>query len=731
MGNILSDKKNLTPKNFTQSEFKTYVGLVEIKIGQVKAKKLKEISNKRKEIGQSLSKNQLDIAKLKMDNIINEENFIIVLDILGTLIEILKEKVVYLLGYDKCPEDVRSTLDTIIYCSNRIDIPELGKIRDGITLKYGILYVTNAINNVDKLVSLAIVDKLTIKPNPNFLLLTRLKQLALEEKIDYFFPPDYNAESEIPTNNQSQNFFNQSGNSSQMQNGYDAQMFNSSQLINKDNQLNQNMSVQINPLHQNQIKEGNNQSGYQSNYMGGFQYNSNVNSQIYITGQQGQQQLINQSQGGIIQPNNQSKINYSIMNQNVSNPQQNNFSGGFQPSQIQNSNLNNPIQLNQNNHLQNQYIQTPNYNSSFQHVDFRGEIGGVQNSQQIPQYSSNNIPQYNSQNVNSSIQIPQFNYNPSLNLNNPDLNKIPNQQKIQLNTNPSLQVPPFNYNPSVQVPQFNYNPSIQNPQLNQVSLQQSNQFNYNMSVQQPQISQVANSSIYYQGPQQSKITALPNNKGFDMSVQQPKVEDHNQIKESFVQNNNSQLNSNLNCNAYEIPQQPFGFKSELIQPNYQQPQFQYKPVNEIMVNQSIQEPKLNQEENNSIIQSKNFQSSNVFLNNQSNFLQQAPKNESNDFQLFSSSNLKPEIIPKGIETETKQHDTIPKSIDNNYQSYSYQNYKNLSMIPENNQMVHSVIIPQAKNEVGFNYIGSDIQDPYNQIGSSLNFFKGNEFNDQP
>ena len=104
------------PKKVNENEFKTYVNLVQIKINQQRLKKIKEITNKRKDISKYLLQNQLDIAKLKMENIISDENVIIAFDILTTLVEILKEKVAYCLSFDKCPEDMRATLDSIIYC---------------------------------------------------------------------------------------------------------------------------------------------------------------------------------------------------------------------------------------------------------------------------------------------------------------------------------------------------------------------------------------------------------------------------------------------------------------------------------------------------------------------------------------------------------------------------------------------------------------------------------------
>ena len=71
-------------------------------------------------------------------------------DILGPLLEILKERVTYIVTSTECPPDLRAQLDTVIYASTRLEFEELYKLRDLIMRKYGMAYITKAERNADK-----------------------------------------------------------------------------------------------------------------------------------------------------------------------------------------------------------------------------------------------------------------------------------------------------------------------------------------------------------------------------------------------------------------------------------------------------------------------------------------------------------------------------------------------------------------------------------------------------
>ena len=178
------------PKIVTSSELQTYVMIIQAKLTQSRNKKVLEIGKKRNEIRELLKEKGLELAKAKMETILQEEDTITVYDILGTLLEKIKEKCSYILYYDRCPEEIRATLDTIIYASCRLEIDEFHQFRNHIKNKYGDPYILEASSNKAQLCNVNIVEKLRIKVPAEQVVISRLKQLCKEYEIDYIFPQE-------------------------------------------------------------------------------------------------------------------------------------------------------------------------------------------------------------------------------------------------------------------------------------------------------------------------------------------------------------------------------------------------------------------------------------------------------------------------------------------------------------------------------------------------------------
>ena len=174
----------------TPAEIKTFIMIAQGKLNLYRNKKLDVIRKKKMEIANTLKENNLDVAKAKMDSLIREEDYITVYDILTPLLEILKERVTYIVSSAECPSDLRAQLDSVIFASTRLEVEELYKLRDLIMRKYGSAYIQKAENNVDKLVNINLVEKLKIKPPSDAFLIIRLKQLCKEKKIPFEFPSE-------------------------------------------------------------------------------------------------------------------------------------------------------------------------------------------------------------------------------------------------------------------------------------------------------------------------------------------------------------------------------------------------------------------------------------------------------------------------------------------------------------------------------------------------------------
>ena len=172
-------------------EVKTYLMACQNKFTLYRNKKIYEIKKKKEEAVTALKQNNLDIAKSKMESIMNLENLITVYDILSPLCEILKERVTYILTSTEPPVDIRAPLDTLMYASSRIEMDDLLKLRNLVTRKYGVYYIQSADQNRDGLVNVNVVEKLRVAPASNVFLIIRLKQLCKEKRINFEFPEEF------------------------------------------------------------------------------------------------------------------------------------------------------------------------------------------------------------------------------------------------------------------------------------------------------------------------------------------------------------------------------------------------------------------------------------------------------------------------------------------------------------------------------------------------------------
>lgn len=172
------------------SELQTYIMVVQLKLTQRRNKKVFDNKKKKDEVVSYLNDGNTEMAKLKTEGILRNEDHMIALDFLGTLCELVKEKITYLLSYDTCPEDLRAPLETLIWASSRVEIEEFHKFRDLIKKKYGEAFVEEAIYNKSGLVNKNIEKQLSILPFNENVVIAKLKEIAKEENVEVDFPEE-------------------------------------------------------------------------------------------------------------------------------------------------------------------------------------------------------------------------------------------------------------------------------------------------------------------------------------------------------------------------------------------------------------------------------------------------------------------------------------------------------------------------------------------------------------
>ena len=188
-------KETKAPTVPTLQEMKTMIQICQKKLTLFRNKKIDQIRRKKNEVIKYLQERNLDYAKAKMENLMRDEDHVTAYDILGPLIEVLLERVIYIDTSSECPPDLRTQLDAIIFASSRLEIEEFLTLKDMIRRKYGQAYIDKAENNVDKQIDENLVAKLQIHLPSEAFVMIRLKQICKEKNIDFDFPNEF---GEIP-----------------------------------------------------------------------------------------------------------------------------------------------------------------------------------------------------------------------------------------------------------------------------------------------------------------------------------------------------------------------------------------------------------------------------------------------------------------------------------------------------------------------------------------------------
>lgn len=393
------------PKALNPSELQTYLMVTQVKLNQGRNKKIALIKKKEGEIIKHLNENNLDIAKAKMESLIREEDFITVYDILGPLCEILKEKVTYIMTSKECPSDLRASMDTLIYSSTRLEIEELHFIREFIKQKYTNIYVDKANSNIDKLVNMNVVEKLTVKPASEAELINRLKAICERENIEFSFPQLNNPLVIDANMNSGSNAFipNMPNIPNNNYNNYNNPNNNNNMNFNNYNNSGYGMPISNN-IQQGQYSQGSFGMQGQTQFPG--QYTGNINTDTNLNNMQNfNNPNFNPYESNALNftnvpnnfsniPNNQQPINYNASQYPNNN---NNFNNQNQTAQ----NINNTNDLNK----QSGFPSMPNADSNFPQ---QGKIDMPMMSGGFAPMGNINSGQTNASQTFPTVQNPNF-----------------------------------------------------------------------------------------------------------------------------------------------------------------------------------------------------------------------------------------------------------------------------------------------------------------------------------
>ncbi|OMJ83963.1 hypothetical protein SteCoe_13296 [Stentor coeruleus] len=172
---------------FNQSQLKANLQMGISRLNLMKNKRINQISIAKDEIATLLHNGKEEMAMVKVESIINHENFITAVEVLIMFCAQLNERVFQIASASKCPPDLNITIETIIWASTKIDSKELVEVRQNLGAKFGFEFCRNAAENRDGQVNSIIRDKLVNTVPDEETKVIKIQEIASEKRIDFVF----------------------------------------------------------------------------------------------------------------------------------------------------------------------------------------------------------------------------------------------------------------------------------------------------------------------------------------------------------------------------------------------------------------------------------------------------------------------------------------------------------------------------------------------------------------
>lgn len=141
----------------------------------------------RRDIAALLRDKQEDTARIRVEHVIREQNFMAANEIIELFCELIVTRLPIIAKQKECPADLKEGICSLIFAAPRCsELPELGRIRDIFEKKYGKDFVSAAVDlRPDAAVNNLLIEKLSVKKPSGQTKLKVLKDIAKEHQIDW------------------------------------------------------------------------------------------------------------------------------------------------------------------------------------------------------------------------------------------------------------------------------------------------------------------------------------------------------------------------------------------------------------------------------------------------------------------------------------------------------------------------------------------------------------------
>nr|CAB3457769.1 unnamed protein product [Digitaria exilis] len=146
-----------------------------------------QVRQMRRDIAALLRDKQEDTARIRVEHVIREQNFMAANEIIELFCELIVTRLPIIAKQKECPADLKEGICSLIFAAPRCsELPELGRIRDIFEKKYGKDFVSAAVDlRPDAAVNTLLIEKLSVKKPSGQTKLKVLKDIAKEHQIDW------------------------------------------------------------------------------------------------------------------------------------------------------------------------------------------------------------------------------------------------------------------------------------------------------------------------------------------------------------------------------------------------------------------------------------------------------------------------------------------------------------------------------------------------------------------
>jgi len=124
-------------------------------------------------------------ARIRAESLIREDNCVEAYEILMLNCELLAERIKLLSSTKECPPDLVSSISTLVWAADRVDIDELTFIKKQFKSKYGKQFEERAMNNVGGVLNDRVVSKLSVQPPAAYLVQVYLERICEEQGVKW------------------------------------------------------------------------------------------------------------------------------------------------------------------------------------------------------------------------------------------------------------------------------------------------------------------------------------------------------------------------------------------------------------------------------------------------------------------------------------------------------------------------------------------------------------------